>query len=109
MKEIKIKDDFIKLCQLLKLAGLVSSGVEAKIVINEGEVLYNGELPQEERALYLDLVKPLFGDGESDFKPLEMYTPEIVVRFSKLPSDDTFEVMPESNVDYFPITCSIWF
>lgn len=73
------------------------------------EVLYNGELPQEERALYLDLVKPLFGDGESDFKPLEMYTPEIVVRFSKLPSDDTFEVMPESNVDYFPITCSIWF
>ena len=73
------------------------------------EVLYNGELPQEERALYLDLVKPLFGDGESDFKPLEMYTPEIVVRFSKLPSDDTFEVMPESNVDYFPIACSIWF
>lgn len=73
------------------------------------EVLYTGELPQEERALYLDLVKPLFGDGESDFKPLEMYTPEIVVRFSKLPSDDTFEVMPESNVDYFPIACSIWF
>ena len=73
------------------------------------EVLYNDELPQEERALYLDLVKPLFGDGESDFKPLEMYTPEIVVRFSKLPSDDTFEVMPASNVDYFPIACSIWF
>ena len=44
MKEIKIKDDFIKLCKLLKLAGLVSSGVEAKIVINEGEVLYNGEV-----------------------------------------------------------------
>lgn len=44
MKEIKIKDEFIKLCQLLKLAGLVSSGVEAKIVINEGEVLYNGEI-----------------------------------------------------------------
>ena len=73
------------------------------------EVLYNGELPQEERDLYIGLVKPLFGDGESDFKPLEMYTPEIIVRFSKLPSDDTFEVMPESNVDYFPIACSIWF
>lgn len=42
-KEIKIKDEYIKLGQLLKLAGLVSSGVEAKIVINEGEVLYNGE------------------------------------------------------------------
>lgn len=44
MKEIKIKDEFIKLGQLLKLAGLVSSGVEAKIVIAEGEVLYNGEI-----------------------------------------------------------------
>lgn len=44
MKEIKIKDEFIKLGQLLKLAGLVSSGIEAKIVINEGEVLYNGEV-----------------------------------------------------------------
>ena len=44
MKEIKIKDEFIKLGQLLKLAGLVSSGVDAKIVITEGEVLYNGEV-----------------------------------------------------------------
>ena len=44
MKEIKIKDEFIKLGQLLKLAGLVSSGVEAKIVIAEGEVSYNGEI-----------------------------------------------------------------
>lgn len=44
MKEIKIKDEFIKLGQLLKLAGLVSSGIEAKIVIQEGEVIYNGEI-----------------------------------------------------------------
>lgn len=44
MIEIKIKDEFIKLGQLLKLAGLVSSGVESKIVIQEGEVLYNGEI-----------------------------------------------------------------
>ena len=44
MKEITIKDEFIKLGQLLKLAGLVSSGIEAKIVIQEGEVLYNGEV-----------------------------------------------------------------
>lgn len=44
IREIKIKDEFIKLGQLLKLAGLVSSGVEAKIVIAEGEVLYNGEV-----------------------------------------------------------------
>lgn len=44
MKEILIKDEFIKLGQLLKLAGLVSSGVEAKIVISEEEVKYNGEI-----------------------------------------------------------------
>ena len=46
MKEIKIReeDEYIKLGQLLKLAGMVSSGVEAKIVIQEGEVTVNGEI-----------------------------------------------------------------
>ena len=63
------------------------------------EVLYTGELPQEERALYLGLVKTLFGDGDRFFGLLEAYTPAVVVRFSKLTSDDTFEVMPESNLD----------
>lgn len=63
------------------------------------EVLYTGELPQEERALFLGLVKTLFGDGDRFFGLLEAYTPAVVVRFSKLTSDDTFEVMPESNLD----------
>ncbi|MBQ4046289.1 MAG: RNA-binding S4 domain-containing protein [Lachnospiraceae bacterium] len=46
MKEIKLRpdDEYIKLGQALKLASLVSSGVEAKIVIQEGEVLVNGEV-----------------------------------------------------------------
>ena len=44
MKTIKIKDEFIKLGQLLKLAGLVDSGVEAKIVIQDGQVKVNGEI-----------------------------------------------------------------
>jgi ribosome-associated protein len=44
MKAIEIRDDFIKLGQLLKLADLVSSGVEAKIVIQNGEVKVNGEV-----------------------------------------------------------------
>ena len=35
-------DEFIKLGQALKAAGLVESGVEAKIVIQNGEVLVNG-------------------------------------------------------------------
>lgn len=44
MKAVEISDDFIKLGQLLKLADLVSSGVEAKIVIQNGEVKVNGEV-----------------------------------------------------------------
>ena len=44
MQEIKIKDEFIKLGQALKLAGLVDSGVEAKIVIQDGEVKLNGSV-----------------------------------------------------------------
>lgn len=43
MEEIFIKDDFIKLGQALKLAGLVDSGVEAKIVIQDGQVQVNGK------------------------------------------------------------------
>lgn len=44
MEAIVISDDFIKLGQLLKLANMVSSGVEAKIVIQNGEVKVNGEI-----------------------------------------------------------------
>lgn len=42
--EIQIKDEFIKLGQLLKLAGLAENGVEAKEVIQEGLVRVNGEV-----------------------------------------------------------------
>ena len=42
METIKIRDECIKLGQALKAAGLVESGVEAKIVIQNGEVLVNG-------------------------------------------------------------------
>ncbi|MBQ5917767.1 MAG: RNA-binding S4 domain-containing protein [Lachnospiraceae bacterium] len=42
MEEIVLRDDFIKLGQALKAAGLVESGVEAKIVIQNGEVKVNG-------------------------------------------------------------------
>ena len=44
MIQIKIKDDYIKLGQALKLSGMVGSGVEAKIVIQDGQVLVNGEV-----------------------------------------------------------------
>lgn len=42
--ELKLKDDFIKLGQALKAAGLVDSGLDAKIVIQDGEVSVNGEV-----------------------------------------------------------------
>ena len=42
MEEFKLKDEFIKLGQLLKVTGMVESGVEAKIVIQDGEVTLNG-------------------------------------------------------------------
>lgn len=42
--EIEIRDEYIKLGQAMKLAGLVSSGIEAKVVIQDGEVKVNGEI-----------------------------------------------------------------
>ncbi|MCR4955837.1 MAG: RNA-binding S4 domain-containing protein [Lachnospiraceae bacterium] len=44
MEIIKLKEDFIKLGQALKAAGLVGSGVEAKMVIQDGLVEVNGEV-----------------------------------------------------------------
>ena len=41
--ELKLRDEFIKLGQALKAANLVEDGVEAKYVIQDGEVLVNGE------------------------------------------------------------------
>lgn len=42
MEEIVLRDEFIKLGQAIKADGLVESGVEAKIVIQDGEVKVNG-------------------------------------------------------------------
>lgn len=53
MQEITIKDEYIKLGQAMKLAGLVSSGVEAKVLIQEGLVTVNGETDERRgRKLY---------------------------------------------------------
>ncbi len=43
MKTVTIKNDCIKLGQAMKLAGMVSSGLEAKLVIQDGKVKVNGE------------------------------------------------------------------
>lgn len=41
---IYLREDFIKLGQALKAAGLVDSGVEAKLLIQQGLVLLNGNI-----------------------------------------------------------------
>lgn len=44
MQTIKLREDFIKLGQALKAAGLVESGVDAKFVIQDGLVKVNGSI-----------------------------------------------------------------
>ena len=53
MQVIKLREDYIKLGQALKAAGLVGSGVEAKEVILEGLVKVNGKVElQRGKKLY---------------------------------------------------------
>ena len=44
MEVIKLRDEFIKLGQALKAAGLVETGVDAKYAIEDGLVKVNGEV-----------------------------------------------------------------
>lgn len=44
MQTIVLREEFIKLGQALKAGGLVSSGVEAKIIIINNQVKVNGEV-----------------------------------------------------------------
>lgn len=64
MEKIKLRDEYIKLGQALKAAGLVGSGVDAKFIIQDGQVKVNGEIEmQRGKKLYAgDIVE--FG-GES--------------------------------------------
>ena len=42
MHTIRLKDDYIKLGQALKAAGVVESGVDAKFAVQDGLVKVNG-------------------------------------------------------------------
>ena len=53
MQEIKLRDEYIKLGQALKAAGVVDSGVTAKLVILDEKVKVNGEVEvQRGKKLY---------------------------------------------------------
>ena len=61
MQEIKLRDEYIKLGQALKAAGVVDSGVTAKLVILDEKVKVNGEVEvQRGKKLYdADVVEAL--------------------------------------------------
>lgn len=44
MEIIKLREDYIKLGQALKAAGLVESGVDAKYAVQDGSVKVNGKV-----------------------------------------------------------------
>ncbi|MCI8408029.1 MAG: RNA-binding S4 domain-containing protein [Lachnospiraceae bacterium] len=53
METIELREEYIKLGQALKAAGMVSSGVEAKVVIQDGLVKVNGVIEyQRGKKLY---------------------------------------------------------
>ena len=63
MESIKIKTEFIKLGQLLKLANLVESGADAKDVIVNGEVKVNGNIEvQRGKKIYAGDIVSYQGD-----------------------------------------------
>jgi len=52
MREVAIRDDVIRLGQLLKLAGIADSGTDAKELLADGGVRVNGE-PETRRGRQL--------------------------------------------------------
>ena len=68
MEIIQLRDDYIKLGQALKAAGLVENGGEAKEVITSGRVRVNGEVcTQRGKKLHRDDVI-LFGEEQVQIK-----------------------------------------
>ena len=66
MQEIKLRDEYIKLGQALKAAGVVDSGVTAKLVILDEKVKVNGEVEvQRGKKLYDGDVVEALGDRKS--------------------------------------------
>lgn len=47
METLKLRDDFIKLGQALKAAGLCESGVDAKFAVQDGFVKVNGQVEMQ--------------------------------------------------------------
>ena len=50
MREFKINSDYIELVKLLKLLKIAQTGGHAKIIVEDGEVIRNGEIEFRKRA-----------------------------------------------------------
>ncbi|ACV26846.1 RNA-binding S4 domain-containing protein [Kangiella koreensis] len=64
MKIVEITKEPVELYKILKFEGIVSSGGEAKAVIDDGQVLVNGEIEKRKRKKIMsgDVIK--FMDDE---------------------------------------------
>jgi ribosome-associated protein len=63
VRELEIRGDTIRLGQLLKVAGIVGSGGEAKALLAEGNITVNGE-PEQRRGRQLHPGDVLAAQGE---------------------------------------------
>ena len=52
MRDVEVREDGIRLGQLLKLAGLADTGADARVLLDLGEVEVNGE-PEARRGRQL--------------------------------------------------------
>ncbi len=61
MREFKLKDEYIELVKLLKLLRIAQTGGHAKLMVEDGEVIRNGETEYRKRAKLVkgDLVEVL--------------------------------------------------
>jgi ribosome-associated protein len=63
VREVELRGDMIRLGQLLKVAGIVDSGGEAKELIAGGEVTVNGE-PETRRGRQMHAGDTLVAAGQ---------------------------------------------
>lgn len=66
MTDIKIKDEYIKLEQALKLSGEFSMGSDAKYAVKEGKVLVNGAVEIQRGKKLRD--GDIFSTGGHDYR-----------------------------------------
>ncbi len=59
---IEIKEEYIRLDNLLKFSGIVATGGEAKLIVQSGQVLVNGEVCTMRGKKMRDGDKAQYGD-----------------------------------------------